>query len=210
MKPPIKGYKNAQYPAGSVTQFFGEHPELYRDFMKLEGHNGIDIVAPWGTPIYAVEDGLVVDVKDSPDGYGKHIRILSPVGADGIGNEWTYGHASQNLVKIGDQVLEGQEIQKMGNTGFVVSGSTPYWSYNPYAGTHLHLGRRLYKLSPSGWKYNQLAPSIDILNYFNGFAGAVDFKDLLDFGEDPEIVKGMQLTIISLLNQIIAILKAKK
>jgi murein DD-endopeptidase MepM/ murein hydrolase activator NlpD len=42
-------------------------------------------------------------------------------------------------VFLGQQVEAGAQIGLMGNTGFIVSGLTPYWRYNPYAGTHLHL-----------------------------------------------------------------------
>ena len=210
----LKGLINKKYPEGSVTQWFGENPALYKERMGLDGHNGIDYVAPWGTPIYAVETGLVVDVKDSPEGFGKHIRILSPADSKGEGREWTYGHASENLVKIGDSVAEGQMVQKMGNTGFVVSGATPFWTYNPYAGTHLHLGCRKYGLSTSGWSYNPVAPKIEILNYANGYNGAFDFRDLLDVTPDvapteEEVIRGMQLTIISLINQILTILRKR-
>jgi len=209
MKHPIKNYINKKYPEGSVTQWFGENAVLYKNAMGINGHNGIDIVAPWGTPIYAVESGLVVDVKDSPDGFGKHIRVLSNTESDGAGNEWTYGHASENLVKIGDKIQEGQIIQKTGNTGFVISGATPFWKYNPYAGTHLHLGLRRYKLSSGGWQYNRLAPRIEILNYDNGFKGAIDFS--LGFYSlvlvEPGTTKQLQLTTISLANQVIDLLR---
>jgi murein DD-endopeptidase MepM/ murein hydrolase activator NlpD len=214
LKSPLLGYKNAKYPSGHVSQWFGENRALYWQRMGINGHNGIDIVAPWGTPIYAVEGGLVVDVKDSPEGFGKHIRILSPIdNKKGTGREWTYGHASENLVKIGDTVEAGQLVQKMGNTGFVVSGATPFWEYNPYAGTHLHLGVREYSLATAqnGWRYNADTPYIHILNHGNGFLGAFDFKELLDFKEpEEEVIKGMKLTIISLLNQIISILTSRK
>jgi murein DD-endopeptidase MepM/ murein hydrolase activator NlpD len=188
--PPITGYKHRPAPQGSVSQFFGENKALYFSRMKMQGHNGIDIVAPHGTPIYAVEGGTVCDVKNSPDGYGKHIRIVTDTG-----REWTYGHASENLVKIGDVVKEGDNIQLMGNTGFVVSSSdgNGFWRLgsNKWAGTHLHLGLRLVKVSlkkKSGyWQYNAGTPWIKVLNYDNGFFGSVNFADLLSDG--PIIVE---------------------
>lgn len=212
MKHPIKGYKNSSYPVGSVTQWFGENRPLYFERMGMEGHNGIDIVAPWGTPIYAVEGGVVVDIKESPEGYGKHIRILADADGNGYCNEWVYGHASENLVKLGDRVTEGQMVQKMGNTGFVVSGATPFWAYNPYAGTHLHLGLRLCRLNPVGFQYTPTSPKISVVDYHNGYFGSIDFKAKLDIEtqEDPVIIMGLQLTVISLLNQIIAVLKKRR
>lgn len=183
---------------------------MYQKALGMNGHNGIDIVAPWGTPIMAVEDGKVVEVKDTTTGYGKWVKILSGL------NEWTYGHASENLVTLGKEVKAGDIIQKMGNTGFVVSGATPYWKYNPYAGTHLHLGLR--KLSPAGKTWNISYATGDkgnVVNAGNGFMGSVDFRDMLETTqeqvvEDEEVIKGLQLTVISLMTQIINILKARK
>ena len=203
MKAPIKDFKDLPYPEGNLTQGFGENPKLYSERMGMLGHNGRDYVAPWGTPIFAVEGGLVADVKDTPEGYGKHLRILTDTG-----NEWTYGHASQNLVKIGDRVEEGQQIQLMGNTGFVVSGATPFWKYNPYAGTHLHLGLRKFKFDRTGWSYNPQTPAINILNYDNGYKGSIDFDlstaTTIDAVESDII---LQKSFIEILKLYIGILK---
>lgn len=210
MTPPIKNFINKKYPHGSVTQWFAENPSLYQRAVCIDNapchpsmtcpsgqgclisHNGIDVVAPWGTPIYAVEGGRVTSVKNSPDGYGKHCRILTD-----DGNEWTYGHASENLVKVGQRVKEGEMIQKMGNTGFVVSGATPYWQYNPYSGTHLHLGLRRIK--------NNV-----VQDYHNGYFGSVDFRNMLNSEEQTKEIITLQLTVISLLNQIISLLRMGK
>lgn len=190
----IKNYKQDTYPKGDITQWFGENKELYMRAIGTIGHNGIDIVAPWGTPLYAVEDGLVVDVKDTPDGYGKHIRFLSDK------YEWTYGHLSKIFVNTGQEIKAGDLIGNMGNTGFVVSGATPYWKYNPFAGTHLHLGVREYKKSRRGWQYNSQSPRIKILNYNNGYFGAIDPAPLLS----QEFVGSQKIltpkTLVSFLN----------
>lgn len=188
---PIKGYKNKKYPQGHVSQWVGENIELYHAAIPLltKGHNGIDIVAPWGTPMYAVEDGIICDVKTDPGGYGMHVRFLTGDSKDNktIFHEWTYGHCSAIFVKIGDTVKAGQKIANMGNTGFVVSSTNGggFWvdGSNKYAGTHLHLGMRDITYPKSGgWRYNTLTPKIQIENYFNGRAGSIDFKDL--FFED--------------------------
>ena len=206
MKYPIKQFSLKSFPEGSVAQFFGENPSLYSKVCTPDGvcltggHNGWDIVAPWGTPIFAVEGGKVVEVKDTPSGYGKHVRILCGE------NEWTYGHLSRIDCVVGQWVNGGQQIALMGNTGFVVSGATPYWKYNPYAGTHLHLGLRKFKVWEGG-TYTIQYSSGDrgtILNYSNGFMGSVDFT--FDISVVDEITQ-KQLTIISLANQVILLLK---
>jgi murein DD-endopeptidase MepM/ murein hydrolase activator NlpD len=204
--PPVKNYKNQDYPKGDVTQWFGENYDLYFPRLGMDGHNGIDIVRPHGEELYAVEDGIVADAKYSPDGYGRHVRILS----EGTKSEWTYGHLDKVFVMVGQVVKAGQFIGTMGNTGFVVSSQNAggFWNYNPYAGTHLHLGRREIKFTKNGWRYNDLSPAFQVLNYNNGFFGAVDFADMLRAEEEPieEEFNGVKKSV--LLSALQSLLKA--
>ena len=114
MKLPFAGCVLKEYPAGSITQYFAENPALYAQF-NLKGHNGVDLVAPHGTPMVAVEDGIIVDVNDNPAGFGKNVKILAGK------NLWVYGHCDVITVKVGDTVKAGEVIATMGNTGFTVS-----------------------------------------------------------------------------------------
>lgn len=195
MKAPIKNYNQSLYPNGDVTQWFGENPLLYQKW-GLRGHNGIDIVGPHGSDLYAVEDCIVIYVKEDPSGFGKYIKLLSVQSYDGLHREWTYGHLSEIDVSVGDKVVGGDVVGKMGNTGFVVSGSTPFWKYNPYAGTHLHIGMRLVKLVKSGFRYTPQSPRIEVQNYDNGYKGAVDFAHLFMTNTDSR--QKRLLTLISL------------
>lgn len=173
---PIKNCNFVRYPLGNLMQGFGENKELYSKAVCfggdcLQGHNGLDLVAEWGTPLYCVEGGKIVEANNLTTGFGKSVRIVNFE----TGNEWTYGHLSEIDCILGTDIEGGSLIGKMGNTGFVVSGNTPYWSYNPYAGTHLHLGLR--KIERAGDTWNVMYPSGDrgtILNYNNGFFGGVD------------------------------------
>jgi len=209
MRAPIKNYVNKEYPQGNVSQWFGENPDLYNkavcitwngEKICLKGHNGIDIVAPWGTPIYAVEGGKVVGVKTSITGYGMHVRISSK------GKEWVYGHLSMIDVKENDVIEEGTKIGNMGNTGFVISGATPYWEHNPYAGTHLHLGCRLTSETntPFSTTYKN-GDTVFVKNWDNGYFGAVDF-DIPEEQQQADITQ-LQLTVISLANEVIRLLR---
>jgi len=74
-------------------------------------HNGIDLAAPYGTPIYASEDGKV-SFAGSSGGYGLLVKIKH----DG-GVETRYGHCSQLLVKSGQYVTKGEIIALVGSTG---------------------------------------------------------------------------------------------
>ncbi len=176
---PFKDFKATDYPKGSVTQWFSENVELYKVIPGLtKGHNGIDMVAPWGTPLFAVEDGYVYDVNPDKGGYGMYVRLM----CDRLGEsrEWTYGHLSEIKCKKGDIIKRGDCIGLMGNTGFVVSDSNGngFWHFNPYAGTHLHLGLRKYKLVNALYQ---------IQNYDNGWLGSIDYKDMLPEYTPPPI-----------------------
>lgn len=78
------------------------------------GHDGADLVASAGTPIYAVKSGTVVTSSESYYGYGVGIVIQH---ADGT--ETTYGHMTygSRLVQAGQKVSAGQQIGQVGNTG---------------------------------------------------------------------------------------------
>ncbi len=200
---PIKGYKQESYPEGSVTQFFGENPKLYKPWGLL-AHSGIDIVAPYGTDLLAVEDGTIINVKLDPGGYGKHVELLSDKETSGIFNSWAYGHMSQIGVVVGEKVKAGDKLGEMGNTGFVISGPTPFWKYNPHAGTHLHLRLRKVVKDEGGWSYNKSDIKIEVLNYDNGYKGAIDPAPY--FTSDTERMAKLR-TIISLHKQVISVLR---
>jgi len=203
--------KPEMFPKGDVTQIFGVNKALYA-FMGMEGHNGQDYVRPHGEPMYAVEDGIVLEVNNHPKGFGKHLRFLSTTkDTKGYQREWTYGHCHTIFVEIGDVVTAGQKIATMGNTGFVVSGATPFWKNNPYAGTHLHLGVRLMKVKTrGGWSYPGSIIKHDVIGYNNGFKGAVNPAPYL-VGADDNVVQPtiteLQLTVISLLRTLYNLLK---
>ena len=76
-------------------------------------HDGVDIGAPEGTPIVAVEHGEVV-YSDQLRGYG-NIVILRHAG----GMVSVYAHNQTNLVREGQQVARGEMIARVGSTGRV-------------------------------------------------------------------------------------------
>jgi murein DD-endopeptidase MepM/ murein hydrolase activator NlpD len=74
-------------------------------------HQGIDIAAPSGTPVYAPADGVVV-YSGTKSGYGNFLMI-----AHGYGVVTRYGHNSTLLVKVGQRVSRGDQIAAVGDTG---------------------------------------------------------------------------------------------
>lgn len=75
-------------------------------------HAGIDICGPEGSVITAAKDGVVVFSGYKDNGYGNYIIIQHN------DEEATlYSHNKSNSVEVGDYVVKGQEIAKMGMTG---------------------------------------------------------------------------------------------
>jgi murein DD-endopeptidase MepM/ murein hydrolase activator NlpD len=75
-------------------------------------HEGIDMAAPTGTPVFAASAGEVIYAGDQVRGYGnmvvvKHTGDLVTV----------YAHNSLLLVHTGDRIAVGQEIARVGDTG---------------------------------------------------------------------------------------------
>ena len=75
-------------------------------------HQGIDLAAPVGTPVYAAREGVVLYADDVVRGYGKMVVISH------AGDLLTaYAHTSVLLVRKGDRVRKGQIIARVGQTG---------------------------------------------------------------------------------------------
>jgi murein DD-endopeptidase MepM/ murein hydrolase activator NlpD len=78
-------------------------------------HNdGINIAAPRGAPVEAVDAGVVAYSGNELRGYGNLLLVKHP-------NGWisAYAHCDQVLVKRGDKVSRGQVIARVGSTGSV-------------------------------------------------------------------------------------------
>jgi len=83
------------------------HPILHR----TRAHEGIDVVAPAGTPIEAPAAGKVV-FAGWDAGYGNMVTV-----DHGFGITTRFAHASRLLVKVGQTVKRGDRIGLVGNTG---------------------------------------------------------------------------------------------
>jgi len=108
--------------AGYLTSGFGYRIDPFLHCPKM--HPGVDIANSSGTPIVATADGTVT-FAGFISGYGRMIKI-----DHGNQIETRYGHLSVIYIKPGQQVLRGDVIGGMGNTG----RST---------GTHLHYEVRI-------------------------------------------------------------------
>ena len=97
---------------------------LSADFYDYPHHNGIDLAAPYGTPVYAAAQGRVV----LAGWYGEYGKCVIIEHADG--SRTLYGHNSSLDVAAGQEVTQGEKIASVGSTG----NST---------GNHLHFEIRI-------------------------------------------------------------------
>ncbi len=123
-------------------------------------HNGLDIIVPAGTPVYAPADGTVRSIEKNKKGQGNTVTI-SHAG----GYVTRYAHLATISVRQGARVKEGQKIATVG-----MSGS----SFAP----HLH-----YEVIRDG-KYldpvNFFFASVDFREYANMFYIASSTEQSMD------------------------------
>src|SRR5699024_11532905 len=81
---------------------------------KVRPHNGIDIGAPQGTPVYASASG-VVSTASVMNGYGNTIMVSHYV--NGRSYTTLYAHLSNMSVSNGRKVSQGEKIGTVSNTG---------------------------------------------------------------------------------------------
>ena len=133
------------------------------------GHKGIDIAAPYGTPIYAAAAGTVIETSTGwSGGYGNVIKIQNDDGRLTV-----YAHQSELAAKTGDHVEMGQLIGYVGSTG----DST---------GNHLHFEVRengLY-LNPEEFVIQAGQPSIRYESQPSKPNAGMEHKPI-DFSTDP-------------------------
>ncbi|WP_036278863.1 M23 family metallopeptidase [Microbacterium sp. CH12i] len=81
------------------------------------GHDGADMLAPAGTPIYAAAAGVVRVSSESYYGYGVAVVIDHVIGGQSVST--TYAHMTNGTrqVQAGQTVAAGQLIGGVGSTG---------------------------------------------------------------------------------------------
>ena len=100
-RPPLPGFTPSSGFGRRLDPFTG----------KPARHTGLDYAAPHGAPVLASAGGHVR--RAGPYGaYGRTVEI-----DHGGGLVTRYGHLSRILVRVGDVLLPGQQIAKVGSTG---------------------------------------------------------------------------------------------
>lgn len=130
-----------------INQYFGQNPQNYAQF-GLPGHEGLDLMAPTGSKIFAVAPGTVrvVHTQAHNHNYGIHVRVDHAEGWQTI-----YAHLQRATVSVGQSVKAGDQLGQADNTG------------NSF-GSHLHLTlkrRNNSYTSNSGvkWPFNIFDPT---------------------------------------------------
>ena len=158
---PKKGTKLFKWPEEGyrITQGYGctKYARCGRKSGPYNGapHNGIDMAAGYGSPIYAIANGQII-ANGKNDGWGNWVAIQHP-------NQYNlvsiYSHMSAlSFLQVGTGVYAGQIVGYEGNTGNVT-------------GSHLHLSIYEDFFTYINEKKDQL--------YFNYFEGSVNPFDYL-------------------------------
>ncbi len=85
--------------------------QLLSEFSENSNQKGLEIAGDFGDAVVAAADGEVVYSGTGLRGYGKLILIKHNATYMSA-----YAHNRKLLVKLGDKVLQGQQIAEMGNT----------------------------------------------------------------------------------------------
>ena len=119
-------------PALRPTSTFG--PRVHPVYGTVRMHNGLDLAAEAGTPVYAAADGVVVSAGHY-GGYGTTAVI-----DHGDATATLYAHQRRLSVSEGQAVSRGQVIGEVGCTGLCT-------------GPHLHFEVRVggEPVDPAGW-----------------------------------------------------------
>jgi len=93
-------------------------------------HQGIDIAADVGTPIYAAAKGVVEFAGWNSGGYGNMVEVRH---ADG--SMTRYAHMNAIHVSVGQRVDQGEQLGEMGSTGYSTGPHLHFEVHVPSQGT---------------------------------------------------------------------------
>lgn len=153
-------------------------------------HNGIDLRAPHGTPVYAAAPGWVEHANTTWlqgfSGYGRNVVIASLDGAREL-----YAHLDSVLVNPGQRVEQGEQVGTAGRTEFSRDDRE---SLLPLGHDHVHfevaeaaypMKREARRLDPVTWLEGRMHPIARVL--VGGRAAAAPFPGSLSsaLGQPP-------------------------
>jgi len=127
----------------NLTRFGSSFGMRYHPILQVvRPHEGIDLSARKGTPIYATADGKVLQAGYRAGGFGKKVLL-----DHGFGYRTLYGHCNEVLVNPGQEVKRGEVIARVGSTGL---------SKAPHLHYEVHVNGR--PVDPINYYANDLSP----------------------------------------------------
>lgn len=128
------GARVCPVPAASFTDSFGDPRSGGRR------HQGIDLMAPSGTPAYAIASGVVRTTSSGAGGISLYLRATD-------GTVYFYAHNSSNVARNGQRVQAGDLIAKVGSSGNAsASGPHVHFEQAPGGGSAVNPYRMLRQL----------------------------------------------------------------
>ncbi len=150
---PVSPIRNAKLPTSGILSWMYQRSADHN-------HQGIDIPAPKGTPVYASAAGVVTHAYNALapgfSGYGRVVVIRN----SSSGPWQLYAHLDQVSVSRGQTVKAGQKIGTVGTTCF--RDSDP----SAECGAHLH-----FEVSPTAYPQPSEAPRMDPIAWLKGGFG---------------------------------------
>ena len=112
-----------------LTRFGSSFGMRFHPILKVvRPHEGIDLSARLGTPIFATADGTVLQAGYRAGGFGKKVLLDHD-----FGYRTLYGHCNEVLVKPGQKVKRGEVIARVGSTGL---SKAPHLHYEVHVNGH--------------------------------------------------------------------------
>ncbi len=115
---------NGSYPLGVHGPIIGTPYHGTHTRGNWQSDNALDIRIPNGTPVFALDDGVIVKTFKSPSGVTAGWQVT----LRGKDNAWFYGHLTTVSVRAGERVRKGQTIGTSGSANGV---------------PHLHIGQQV-------------------------------------------------------------------
>ncbi|PIR53416.1 hypothetical protein COU76_01205 [Candidatus Peregrinibacteria bacterium CG10_big_fil_rev_8_21_14_0_10_49_10] len=157
--PQYDQYEQLRTRSASTTSSFysvGNRGSYSTGAENSGSHPGVDIRVPIGTPVRAVANGIVEEIKTG-GGYGnvvivRHPNVPDPDRPNSLTTLYScYAHLQSFLVSEGDVVQKGQQIAYSGDSGFVTGPHLhfqmdresapfhPFWPFTDEEATKAHL-----------------------------------------------------------------------
>ena len=156
---------NPIYPNQSINTGagrFGEGRSGKNPAFGTRPHQGVDISAKKGTPLYAIADSYVIGSVQTGSGGGIG-TVLRPKNMDVAAVYWHQDSINKNALGLGKEVKAGAEIGKSGNTQHPSLNQSNHASQLAY---HLHFGVGVPKpeQAVSAWINNRPRSGSEIVN----------------------------------------------